>query len=594
MSKGRQPVALAAGYLDAYNPAQPRNQYIVVVTDGWTIICYDWQLELQWERTIEADVSHSFLHEIAIMITAHAMQEGDTGSIVVGGRLQRKKLDQMYNLKRSELRRTTKVPGTNDLDDEDDDEGEDQNLYGISPEINEEHTGEGEHFSFYAFEGMTGKLRWKHEEVDFHEEAHPSDMLHPQHAVHKGEIDWRNFRYSLLHSMPHQWTMREDTFFGLAHYERRRPGKDRQEFMEQRVQYAVPATHISGLRYAGIQPHDASEHVKKPNVIVAHLRDGIEVIHLFSGRTICRLSLKRGIVHADVNADGVIDHVEAVGGMSVALSRTRASHGFKMPKCLMMTVSGIPPTHQLYNGSICEASPFSKLFSSGSRSMGLGLDDASNGDEDVLIAPPTVVRRYDKHDVLFRRQRLSEDLSLQKFGKRFDSVFMINSGIVTSFRSDGLQIWQTKTKSSWNTGDDLYSSASTIAAKQSMHASVSPFRTREGAQKDHTLALGERYLTVLSSSGVIRSESELEEVPVSTPIVADFNNDGWNDVIVVGPAGIYGYTLERHVATKFFTLVVGFAIACLVVVSLLNMQPKSKHQTRAAARRRMLHKAAPE
>jgi hypothetical protein len=47
-----------------------------------------------------------------------------------------------------------------------------------------------------------------------------------------------------------------------------------------------------------------------PNVLVAHLEEGIEAVHLYSGRTLCKLHLPAPGLHADINGDGVLDHVQ--------------------------------------------------------------------------------------------------------------------------------------------------------------------------------------------------------------------------------------------------------------------------------------------
>lgn len=60
----------------------------------------------------------------------------------------------------------------------------------------------------------------------------------------------------------------------------------------------------------GLRPHLSTEHVKKPNSFVAHLRDGLAVVHLYTGRLLCRLALLKGLPHVDVDGDGVV-------GMSV-------------------------------------------------------------------------------------------------------------------------------------------------------------------------------------------------------------------------------------------------------------------------------------
>jgi hypothetical protein len=36
-------------------------------------------------------------------------------------------------------------------------------------------------------------------------------------------------------------------------------------------------------------------------------------VHLFTGRTLCKLHLPEGGLHADINGDGLVDHVQAHG-----------------------------------------------------------------------------------------------------------------------------------------------------------------------------------------------------------------------------------------------------------------------------------------
>jgi hypothetical protein len=44
---------------------------------------------------------------------------------------------------------------------------------------------------------------------------------------------------------------------------------------------------------------------------VAHLEEGLEAVHLYSGRTLCQLHLPAPGLHADLNGDGVLDHLQA-------------------------------------------------------------------------------------------------------------------------------------------------------------------------------------------------------------------------------------------------------------------------------------------
>jgi hypothetical protein len=57
----RQPVAMAAGYIDAPDPEHKharRKMVVVVVTAGWIIICLDHNLKLLWEKSVHGHFPH--------------------------------------------------------------------------------------------------------------------------------------------------------------------------------------------------------------------------------------------------------------------------------------------------------------------------------------------------------------------------------------------------------------------------------------------------------------------------------------------------------------------------------------------------------
>lgn len=74
---------------------------------------------------------------------------------------------------------------------------------------------------------------------------------------------------------------------------------------------------FSCLQAADKASRDASQrqlregrHELPANVVLAHLEEGIEAVHLYTGRTICKLHLPNGGLHTDLNADGVLDHIQ--------------------------------------------------------------------------------------------------------------------------------------------------------------------------------------------------------------------------------------------------------------------------------------------
>lgn len=79
------------------------------------------------------------------------------------------------------------------------------------------------------------------------------------------------------------------------------------------VDIGIPSSHVhipDALNTATPAPHFASEHIHKPNVIVAHLKDAIEVIHLYTGRTVTKLKAGEKTTTTDINSDNILDHIK--------------------------------------------------------------------------------------------------------------------------------------------------------------------------------------------------------------------------------------------------------------------------------------------
>ena len=54
ISSGRRAVAMATGVVDRYyKPGQPQKQVLVVVTSGWSVMCFDHNLKKLWEANLQ-------------------------------------------------------------------------------------------------------------------------------------------------------------------------------------------------------------------------------------------------------------------------------------------------------------------------------------------------------------------------------------------------------------------------------------------------------------------------------------------------------------------------------------------------------------
>lgn len=60
---GRRAVAMATGVIDRnYNHREPRKQVLVVVTSGWSVMCFDHNLKTLWEVNLQVLYAWRFSH----------------------------------------------------------------------------------------------------------------------------------------------------------------------------------------------------------------------------------------------------------------------------------------------------------------------------------------------------------------------------------------------------------------------------------------------------------------------------------------------------------------------------------------------------
>lgn len=58
ISSGRRPVAMATGVVDrTYKDGEIKKQVLVVVTSGWSVMCFDHNLKKLWENNLQVCAS---------------------------------------------------------------------------------------------------------------------------------------------------------------------------------------------------------------------------------------------------------------------------------------------------------------------------------------------------------------------------------------------------------------------------------------------------------------------------------------------------------------------------------------------------------
>ena len=604
---GRRPVALASGYVDAIsasdlssqtsnlhsraeyernaNKGQKREQVIVVLTEAWTVLCFDAKLKLLWESNIDHDQKSgesSYYHrEASILINAVPLHVNDRGSVVIGGRMV---VDDSKPQKSGKGLHDHAAP----VDEE------------IAPSLRRARLGELEsaesedHFVYFILEGGSGKLRWKHDaHAFFGGDAHDSESMRetllPQHnhalhvlshthTKHIGEMPWQEFRSSLWPHLNHRWSFPSDTVFTLAHLEKEHKignsNTHRSDAPHNEWGAILPLLHRPGLSHGGMVPHSATDHLVKPNAIVSHHETGIEVVHLYTGRTLCSLTFSKSSpysVFSDINGDDVIDQIYVLDAVHSHISSPDMINRFMAAGSLTFIAETTDESRlHLWNVTLKGVSRLESFIFRNPTSI-LGAFANKKASAPLQTTTPLIVPSSWR---LSAAQQSSDKLAER------DCVFLLSDGRILSVRGrSGAQNWIVKTSStvrvrSSHTSHSIDNSPDHIkndGPAHETHLSLHLFSQLNFGHPDSLLAIGDS-LTVLSLAGSILAETPTLDQPIMAPIFGDWNNDGFTDILLVTADSICAFQVRSSSSSLLLPTLILLFMFCIVIITLSRLQ----------------------
>ncbi|CAN7094615.1 unnamed protein product, partial [Brassica rapa subsp. narinosa] len=259
----------------------------------------------------------------------------------------------------------------------------------------------------------------------------------------------------------------------------------------QGIQYILTITNYTKLWWV-------------PTVVMAHQKKGIKAIHLSTGRILCKLHLLEGGLYADINGDGVLDHVQRIivsGSMEVLKPRWAVA------------TSGVPVREQLFNVSICHHTAFNSMHY---REHSRNFVDTSDTSSLEISTPILIARR----------------------GSHCDK------------------------KATWS----HHPSPSGLTESGTGVPTLKPFLLRIHDNHPMILAGGDQAAVILSLGGSVLASIDLPFQPTHAVIADDFSNDGLTDVIVMTSNGIYGFVQTRQPRALFLSSLVGYLLVVMTVI----------------------------
>ncbi|KAH9578611.1 hypothetical protein LSM04_000669 [Trypanosoma melophagium] len=482
---------------------------------------------------------------------------------------------------------------------------------------------------FAAFNGADGELRWRYtsdaenaaEEVLGGVNGTDVEQLLPnssallripssRNAYRAHEKPWTFFREAIITVLPHRYAhpwdeyLHPHVFFHAKNRKKRtfRSGnqvvvkyKDRIIRMNTEDYGALgEKLGIMNLRNKGAKSSNYKSKRRTANAMVFHGKNGIEVIHLYTGNVITRVApLKSsGVYYHDINDDFQIDAITTQIGPRMQM---HSAHGVDLiDDCLGVIYTGIPFTEdRLFNATICNTEGLL-----GRLDLIHHFIDGDVRGEDAPHALNTL-ELIGSRNILSKNTRGVTPLVVQLhttkgrglFQVERHAVFIIDSGLVTCVDPSRRRVM-------WRSQTDAFFPG--LRESQEADVGMAGLSTREREHRAVTfphlasynfyqsnqdtvdtvggtgrylktdpfiIAVGERYMTLLSAgTGRVLRTVELEFPPVAPVIVQDFNGDGINDIIVITSQGIYGFVVGMQTSSDTVTALMILMVSLLAVL----------------------------
>ncbi len=317
----------------------------------------------------------------------------------------------------------------------------------------------------------------------------------------------------------------------------------------------------------------------RPNVLVQHAGNSMQLRSLKNGRSFCHLSLMDHTLYADLNQDGTLDQVRILtedhqtflnpyveknkdqfvqdlwqrisGTTADANQRQKLQQQLQAPNrlCHVMALSGMPAKEELFDAPLC-----------GSNNA-LHERVGDNPNAAVHSAPPLLVE--------------SLDYGYGGSNKGYDVVIALNNGLVHRFRSTspgaGNHLWQFHGHSHHNSEMDVPTWTDTTQSHVQL-GRIDTAKTAGAPWNRPILLVGDNAMSILSArQGTLLASASFPQTIEARPILADVSGDGTTDVIIVTNDAIWGYqVIVRPGASIIFRLMVGVVLMGILLALLRN------------------------
>ena len=521
------PIYMTVGYDTPYD-YKKRTKIIVVIMRDFEVLCFDFDLKLKWRQNFYKSQAQAYVQEVSALVVPYQIQQKYQGGIIFAFRTSNSKahasdradeeFEEDYRITHGQTYAEQKDDIMNDYDD----------IGGVPDVI--------EHINYYCVSSKDGQMIWQHlgdeednsitlqvQKDEVSEYKNSKVIGRRGHDAH--QINWEEFNDAVFESLPHTWSSYYDTSIEAKHFSR--------DMINNPAKYKFTEEDFNNVV-------SDPDRIQNPNVLVVHHMNGIEVVHLYSGKpllhvTMAETSEETQVSFADLNGDDNLDAVFTYGTVEYFNSK----NAFDSIQCYAQAYT-LQGYIQLFYVNVCEKNQRFDL-----------------------------ARKYD--DRLKRVQILPALLipnsEVAHDGRHLFDTYVLNSnGLLTSIKNDGTLKWQIEIDGKWKVSTDR---------NKIFKPSLSYFYDKTSKSSHniaYLIAQGSDTLNVIDEYGSVVAHTKFssDNVPIMKPIVTDINDDNKKDIIIVTSKSIIGYEFMVVPSIQFLPALIS-VLVCLIAYSIYIM-----------------------
>ena len=523
------PVFITSGYEEAYKPGERRKQIIIVIMRNYEVYCFNSDLSLRWKQDHYIEEGRAFVHEISAVVLPYQIREKIRGMVVCAFRTTN---DRGFSKHRADDVFEQDVRAG--FNEQNYDEQEEQ-TYENDEEYEEMEKFLVEHINYYALNLKDGEIIWEHErddeddvgdnidhakrEIDYLE-VYQEMRLQAAYDHEWHSIEWHEFHDCIYQHLPHTWTSFFDTKMVPAHFSR--------DVELSPPEYIQPKTRIQSN-------YNDFDLIKNPNVLLIHHMNGIEVVHLFTGKSVLHMTLitsttASGSSFVDFNGDDILDEITTYSQLDY---------------------------HELYHmGDDANCQLEIKVASSGEDQFEYNVCEKQNR-FDLLR---NIHKNKQRRSIQFLSPLLIKNHKFTAHDGRptYDIYHLNSDGLLTAIDHTGKLLYQKTIDVTWKMNEVDMPTFKPYLAEY-------PFVYENNKSHTFMIAQGDTSINILDLQGNVVSSKKFDHIehPIMLPIYGDINNDGKNDVIIVTEKRIMGFNVKIVPPTDYISVLIGIIVLIL-------------------------------